>query len=221
MPYTRKKRTFKRRPAQPRRQRPKNLDRRIRKLERADELKYHDVLNTTALGTGTLLSLNLIPQGDDFNNRVGEEITSRYLNMKLRFTQPASTDSSNIRTILMWDKQANGASPVVYTSTNMATGILDDTLINYPTLSPHNYRASERYTVLWDKTFVINPESSAVQKIITVKKNFNLKQARIKYSGSGSAITDIASRNLVFLIIGTATSTAAPVLTFRHWYTDA
>lgn len=198
------------------------LQHQINRIKHQDELKYDDVYNTTALATtGTLLTLSSIGQGDDFDQRVGEEVLLKYLNMTLKFVHPAGTGGDFIRCILFWDLQTNGTGPVLFSSTSLNTGLLDDSVISNGVISPHNYRTKHRYKVLMDKCLTINPASSAVEPQLVFKKSISLHNARIKYSDSGATIASIVSRGLCFAILCTASTTAVPALGFRTWYIDA
>jgi len=225
MPYKRKyvRRKNKRKP-QRKQPKLKTLERRVRKLEHSEELKYKDVYSTT-LPTTTFqfLSMNLIGQGDDaFNNRIGEEISAKYLNMKLRFIHPAGTTSDAIRCVVFWDKQANGAAPDALTSTNAATAVWDNTTVSGgSTIVPYNYRAKQRYKVLYDRIITLEPESSTTEKVRFVRHNFRLNGAKIKYSDSGTTQASITSRNLIFAYSCISGSGVTCALSFRLWYTDA
>lgn len=201
----------------------KNLDRRIKKLEHSEELKYIDIYNTSALtNTGTIVALNFIAQGDDFNQRLGEEICAKFVNMKIRISHLAAGTYDQVRSILFWDKQTNGTGPTIYTSTDINSGLLDNSTITSGVLCPHNYRCNDRYAILYDKVHSINPESSAVDKVIQFKKSFKLSGAKVKYSNSGALITSIPSRSLFYVQISYAPiASTTPTNSFRFWYTDA
>lgn len=202
----------------------KDLATRVKKLEHSDELKYIDYTNGTVPLTpgGIFYNYNQMAQGDNFNERVGEEITAKYLNMKVRIRHFANASADVVRCILFWDKQNNGLGPVSLASTSIGEGLLDDTTITQTTLSPHNYRTSERYTVLYDKLHIMNADSTGVNltKIFKIKKN--LGGAKVKYSSSGATFAALPSRCLWFLVLGNDfDATTAVQSTARLWYTDS
>jgi len=224
MPYKRKytkKTTAKKRP---RKLQNKNLDRRIKRLEHSEELKYVDFYDTPAVSTtGTLFNYNQIAQGDDFNQRIGEEVVDKYLNLKIRNVKAASVNACAVRYILFWDMQTNATGPVQLASTSLMTGLLDNSTITDVLTMPHNYRTKQRYHILMDKVMVMNGEESTSSKIWMLKKSLNLGGAKIKYGNSGSTVASLTSRSLWLLQIGTAIAVtdAAPQIGTRLWYTDA
>lgn len=203
----------------------KQLSRRIKKLEHSEELKYDDDYDAaTVYNNSSFLLLNNIGQGDDYNQRIGEEIVSKFLNIKFRIGRTASIDAITYRVMVFWDLQANGAAPTLYTSTSLTTGLLDNSLVSIPSMVPHNYRTKDRYHILFDKTYVNNAESSATIKWMQINKNFKLGGAKVKYGTSGNSIAAIASRALYFFCMAhtsSATDTTDFRVATRFWFTDA
>jgi len=202
---------------------PKNLEKRITKLEHADELKYHDVQSTVIplLTAGNMYCLCFIAQGDDVNERVGEEITAKYLNMVFRIRHFANLSADVVRIVVFWDKQTNGVGPTAFTSTSTAEGLLDNAIIN-STYCPHNYRTKDRYVVLYDKRHIMNPDSTGVNLTKSFKFRTNLGGARIKYSGTGAVIGDLPSRGLFVLVQGSDfDATTSVLVSSRLWFTDS
>lgn len=226
MPYKKNtKRKIRRHPHKKRGPTTKQLATRIKKLEHTEELKYIDVLNSTALSTtGTSLVLSVLAQGDDFNNRVGEEVRAKYVNCKLRLAKTTpSANINQVRCILFWDLQTNGSGPVILTSTLADSGLLDNSSITSVLLSPHNYRCSQRYKILYDKVHVLNPDSTTTQMARYIHINKRLGGAKIKYTDSSGTIASLTSRALCFSILSDTSSTTeiTPTLCFRVWYTDS
>lgn len=201
----------------------KQLAVRIKKLEHSEELKYDDTYDATSWdGATTVVQLTGIAQGDDVNQRVGEEIIAKYANIKFRNVRVGgSTTYANYRVILFWDMQANVGAPTLLASTNAGLGLLDDTTVSDRFVAPLNYRTKQRYHVLWDKTYELNPTGgSAVPTARTIKKNFNLGGAKVKYSSSSAG--DQTSRALY--LYRSSSDTSSPTsdrLMTRIWYTDA
>jgi len=225
MPYTRKraprKRKFVKRKRVPTN---KQLATRVKKLEHTEELKYLDSFDASVLTTtGFILHLTGIAQGDDFNQRVGEEVISKYLNMKLRLSKTASINSPQIRCIIFWDMQNNGVGPTLFTSTSLVEGLLDNAVITNTMLSPHNYRTKDRYHILWDKHITFNPDDVTANQTINYKKNIKLSGAKIKYGTSAGSIAATVGRALYFGIFGTTSSVTdvTPNIANRIWFTDS
>jgi len=204
----------------------KQLATRVKKLEKSEELKYIDNYSTLDADTGLLFNLTSIGQGDDFNQRVGEEIVAKYLNFKCFLTRSPATNvlsALSVRLILFWDMQTNGANPDMIASTSTLTGaLLDDSTCTNLMLCPHNYRTKHRYHILMDKLVIINFNDIGSNCQKKVKKNLNLGGAKIKYSDSGSGISSQTSRSLHMFALSSATALMpTPRWFFRTWYTDA
>jgi len=222
-PYKKPYKKKYKRPA--RKYQPRNMEKRITKLEHSEELKYIDYQDTSAFTTtGVLLNYNQIAQGDDFNQRVGEEVVFKYINLKYRISKTtASAASQGHRFILFWDMQTNGVGPIQFTSTSLTTGLLDNSTITDPLLVPHNYRTKDRYHILFDKVVIHQPSSTSTLEMTITKKNIKLGGAKIKYSSSSSAVTALASRSLWLMFLGNASAVtdSTPGIVCRVWYTDA
>jgi len=219
MPYKRrapvKKRKFQRKRKAPTN---KNLARRVRKLERAPEIKYRDVLSLTPLvSTGAAVGALFIAQGDDFNQRIGEEINLMYINYKVLYVIAAGIARVSFRVMVVLDKQNNGLGPVFLTSTNITEGILDDSVITNPVFSPHNYRTTQRYSILADHLYTSNPMEPTCERSLTFRKNLKFKGMKIKFSSSAGTIADLPSKDIFLLHFGTGVT---PYFTSRVWYTD-
>ncbi|AUM61855.1 capsid [uncultured virus] len=200
----------------------KNLEKRITKLEHTEELKYIDYYSiATWVGGPIIFFLNNIGQGDDFNQRVGEEVTAKYLNLMYRFTAPAGTNSNDVRIIVGWDMQTNGVGPTALKSTNAVEGLLDDDTITQALLSPHNNRNKDRYHVLYDKTYTFHRQESTVVETYVVRKSFKLGGAKIKYASSGSTIAALTSRSLFVAGFVNSTSNLTFQIGHRFWFTDS
>jgi len=199
-----------------------NLKKRIKRIEHSDELKYNDLFFTNTFdNNGVAFSLASLAQGDDSNNRVGEEINAKYLNFYYRGIQGVSIGTANIRIVVFWDMQANALAPTFFTAgTSPEEGLLDDTVITSRFLCPANYRTKQRYKILYDKTMAINPDSTTTSKAVFVKKSFNLGGAKVKYADSGATLASLTSRALYILCVGSTGNTMGNNLGTRFWYTD-
>jgi len=221
MPYKRPKRKNRRR--KPRTHRPpyQRLETRVRKLERSNELKFTDTYSTTApVSTGVLICPSLLAQGDDSTNRLGEEITNKYLNMMIRWIHPLGNVPEQLRVLVFWDMQVNGAGADLATS--LATSVLDNSVVATLLLAPHNYRTKKRYKILHDKVYVIDPDSTGTDKIRFIRRNFNLHNARTKYNVGGSTIniSTITTRALYIAHVTTTANTSTIAVGARLWFVD-
>lgn len=168
------------------------------------ELKFHDKSQgvTNILSSAVITQLLDIAQGTTQSQRIGRKCTIKSIGIRYTVTIPTTPSLSGgadlVRVMLILDKQANGA-PLT------ATQILEsDAVTQY-----RNLVNSSRFTVLWDKSFIINAtagggngtisDSYANKKHLVFFKKLNLP---IEYDGTDGAITEIRSNNLTLLQIG-------------------
>lgn len=201
-----------------------SLKKKVKKLEHSEELKYNNLTNSlTAISTtANIYSLSAIGQGDDYNQRVGEELTAKYLNVKMRIRHFANANADVVRVIIFWDKQVNGVGPVAFTSASAVDALLDDTNVGQVCYAQPNYRTKHRYTILYDKLHIMNPDSSGVNLTKAFKFNTNLGGAKQKFSDSGATYTSQVSRGLFLMVFGNdCDATTSFQHNTRFWYTDS
>lgn len=215
----------------------KSLNEKINKIQnQMIETKYHDVafpataVNTT--GTGAFWSsFCLMVQGDSTETRNANKIYAKHL--EIRALLQADVDRvmpSYIRMIVFWDNCPNGSNPVII---GTATSLLDDsggTIAGYTAYPNLN---TNRYTILEDKYYTINPNavldydittgttSQLCQKAITIHHKFAAKRV-VQYNGPLGTIAEL-SNNGLFVAWISASSTDAPQVSGsgRLLYADA
>lgn len=141
-------------------------------------------VSSAILDTGSVVSLTNIPQGDGAGHRDGNLVRFKSLLFRANFEMHASATFSQLRFILLVDKQARAGLPSV-------SDILDGSNI----LSPMNLANRYRFKVLMDKVYKMDISSMRGH---IIKHYFKLGQ-RANYA---SGTTDEASyNNLVLLVI--------------------
>jgi len=195
----------------------KTLKSKVKTLQRQPDLHYKDTYYTSALLTaGSIVSINPLGQGDDFNQRVGEGVKSKYLTVKMRLNRPGAASADSVRLIIYWDTQFNGVGGSI---AGLLDGIIDTTTITSQQLAPLNYRCHERYQILVDRNFIFNPDSTAVDDTILFKANFNLRNKNVLFSDSGATFSSITKNSLMFYIASSNTA-ITPQMGFRYWFID-
>lgn len=228
-----KTRRVRKRPVKPRTKVDKSLNRRITKLEHSREVKYIDGTFASVVNTSTPQAFSLvgaITRGDQYNERSGDVITSKKLKISYIITKTISGDTGQYRLILLWDKNfsgggnfqiAMGPSPTVKEE---ACSLLDDrdgmVLIN----APYNELThGSRYTILYDKVHIINPDSTGVAVSLFKRKTFALSGAKIEYTNGGDegVVEELVSRNLAMVFITAGSNDMGINYTGRYYYTDS
>lgn len=115
------------------------------------ELKPQDVFNNGSLIPNTGLLIN----GMNFTStRSGNEINASSLSIKAQITTDVDTLSATIvRVIVFWDRQVNGADAILAGD----NGLLQNATVTNLTVAPRNYLTIDRYKILDDWCFSINP----------------------------------------------------------------
>lgn len=213
----------------------KTLNKKIKKIQKLQELKYVDTyFNDTVDNTGSDAALlNSLQNGDGPNQREGNEVYFTSLQMRGSITvDPEWLQPTIVRLLVIWDRQANGGVPVV-TSALPGAGLLANNIVTDLTESPFTYEQQERYRVIYDKRFVLNPQmaqttaSGAVTTVFPVsvlfKKKIKLSRTT-KWTINGAGITTINSNSLFFIAISNQpTGLVEPLVQvgFRAYFKDA
>lgn len=183
---------------------------------RIGELKFVDTSFTgaAAVGASTFSAaqlLNGLANGTSASTRVGRQVNMKSLLIRYTITlNPTTVAGGAVRMLVVYDKQANAAAPVI-TDVLLADGFL----------APNNISNRDRFVTLCD---VITPpigtagdyaSSDVVYKKINLETMFN--------EGVSGTIADITSGSIyLFFAQSGQMTTAAPSLSYRSRirYTD-
>lgn len=110
------------------------------------EIKFHDVDGSVSSknATSDVTALNSIAQGDTNNTRDGNIIKPQSLSLKGRIITGADA-SETVRVLIVKMRNDNGVTPTI-----------GDILETEDTLSPYNDSERNRFTVLFDRRFVLH-----------------------------------------------------------------
>jgi len=169
------------------------------------ERKFHDVSipNITVLGFGTELTPTAddtiieITEGAGQSQRIGRKILINMIIIRLDFELANSTSATVthevIRIILLVDHQANGAAAsfgTIYEATDH-NGF-------------RNLDNPRRFTILWDKVFMMHPTTQVgTSSIIMVKNVRYVKNVRIPviYSAATGELSTIRQNNIQLWVV--------------------
>ncbi len=174
-----------------------------RALGSEKEKKFHDFQQTNEpiLSVGVIQAPMLtIIQGTAEDERIGRKVFIRNINIRIVLELDAKlattfAASTNVRFMVIQDKQANGGLPSV-------TNVLQTT----QALSYRNLVNQGRFIVLKDKIITINHDSGAgndqnwnqVSRIYKYSKKCNIP---IEYNGLTGTIDEVRSNNIFILTI--------------------
>lgn len=213
----------------------KSLDRRIKKLEKEQEVKYADVFiaNVTIPNetgpTWLLYNLNSTTLGPAQNSqRVGTQCINQKLALRLAFqSQTLNIVDNRVRMVVFWFKNANTLAP-------NPSQLFDLAVITAPTYAPYNDQYADSFKVLYDKTFILKPldwngTTTTIGDRINLTKEIKLWNRRTRYNTGAGAGTyvDIIDNSLFIAFMTSSNSGAAgvnnPSVEFgsRCFYVDA
>lgn len=188
----------------------------IKEIKGETELKYFDVsISGTLSAAGTLFVLNAMAVGDTQITRTAGQIKMTSLQFRLKFlTNPARINASGVRVIVFWDRQVNGANPTISGAPlTPVNAVLNDNIETDLTMAPYQYEQIERFHVLYDRMFEMNPQVVATQDIVTtgdttavvrvssvLSKYIKLNRSA-KYSAAASGVASLVTNALYMLII--------------------
>lgn len=164
------------------------------------ELKFKDTSFVgTFLSLGQVESMGPIAEGNGESGRIGRKITIRKIGFRLAISMASTataTETDDVcRVIIIQDKQANGAKPIV-----------DDVLESTDFLSFNNLANSSRFKVLMDRFYDINAATSigatATGQLTIHDSWFKECMIPIEYDGTDGSISTVRSNNIVILLIG-------------------
>jgi len=165
------------------------------------ELKTIDTTATNAnpTATGSVVLLNGVATGDDYNTRDGRKILMKSILLRL-FLKPDVTQSAPtgdiLRVMLVYDKQTNAAAltaaMVLQTATYASPNLLDN---------------RERFKVLLDKYLVIGADvytagalvqGAPLSRCLTSYKTLNLETT---YNGTGATVGAINTGSVYLVML--------------------
>lgn len=179
-----------------------------KKVEATVEVKMFNVADSVAVNSsGDLLNLCGIVQGTDYNQRLGNEVIVKSIDVRANHQQHANAVNTTIRYMLVQDRQTV-ADAAGFTTLDILSTTSVNSFLNRLTIG--------RFKVLFDRTFQMSDSGNNggylkehVDCFIPVRWN-------------GTAATDIQRNNIALLRISDeATNTPTSNATIRLRYTDA
>ncbi len=185
------------------------------------ELKWYDNLATgtigqtlVKIGTGTT-TLNTIPQGNSPNERIGDRAVLKGLQVRFSWTvtgaeQATENSGANkIRVMCVVDHQCNGADVTVADLLEVTTD----------TNSFRNLKSTSRFTVLFDKVYVVNPllayNGTAGSHLIGQREGrfafYKKLNMMTQYEGTAATVASITNNSIQMYAFS---DNAAPAILF-------
>ncbi len=184
------------------------LKRDVYKLKRLInvEFKFHDAqLNATKGTTPTINQLSLLSQGDTTVTRDGSQVKCLSLQFSYILTMHASAVATQVRVMLIKDKQTNQS---IY----VPADVIDDATTPGNLVSPYNRDNRKRFTIMYDRLHVLTSGSAR-----SVAKGLKLRQDQIlRYDANDGTIADMTQSSYSVMIVGSEATNAPTVVFFSR-----
>lgn len=172
------------------------------------EYKVTDIVETTQAvdSSGVLISLNNNAQGNGAQQRSGNSVLNKTLQLKYYCTQHASATNTFVRLVLLLDKSPNGTVTTINDifSETRITGHLD-------------IEHMHRYRILSEQLISLNASSHDN----VIGKKFHQLKFHTKYEGSDSTENGIEKNQLLlYMISNEATNTPSVHYSTRLRFID-
>lgn len=173
------------------------------------EYKFLDsVFTAQAIGTTAVVyGLSVIAQGNDYFNRNGNIVEAKSLYGRMNVNSSSVATFNTLRAMVIVDNDNQGTAPV-------GTDIFEGAAYTY--LSPLNHNNSKRFTVLWDKVYVVEKANKAACNV----KLFRKLNHSIRYGGTAGFNPREGNLYLV-LLSDSPVNTPYVDFDFRLRFTDA
>jgi len=157
---------------------------------------------------GNVIALAQITQGTQSDQRVGNKVVLRKLEMKYVIASPPSDAYNQVRILIIYAPNSNITLPQML-DTNAGSGVID------PLSFPNAYATGTTFTILYDQTHICNVSSSnaAVHGEIMIPINL---------PSTWNYNQNFESGYLSLAWIGDSNFTPHPLITFniRTFFTD-
>lgn len=187
---------------------------------RNKEVKHVDsVISSRISSTANFNLLNAIRVGSNDYQRIAKDVknVSLYITGGIQWDQQANNSTDYMRLMLVYDRQANGVTPVIgdILQNVTTTGATSSTSFDH-----YNHSNAERFKILWDHHINIcqdrqtgtpaYTEHSPISAVpFEFKRWINLKGLTTKYLSDAADITGITSGAIYFITYGFVAANSA------------
>lgn len=196
-----------------------------KKFDKMIEDKMNTGIVTASAITNTLngVLLNGIGQGDDYFQRTGVRIRSKYIHVNAVFRYPAANTPTSpivIRFMIVRDIQANQTSTVDGDLLQVATA-------GSSYISHENWQNRDRFKIYYDRLITLQPQSASIgtNGMVAIKAYVPLHLVQTAYSGVGTTVASIETGALAMFVVSNVAAGGANsaewAYEYKHVYEDA
>lgn len=209
------------------------IEKKVKQMENEVELKYFDTIAASpATQTGLLTLVNGMAAGTTQITRIGAQIRMTSIQFRYVISNLAATLApTSLRMLIVLDRQTNGAAPTISGSASGGTlAILDNAVFTSVIDQPYQYEAKQRFTILYDKRWTLNPQIQATEAAGAIVTNQIVSKCiqgyvklnrTVKYDNTTAAISSINTNSLHTVFITDIANGVTLTGGTRIYYKDA
>jgi len=171
--------------------------------------------SSVQIGSGRADCLNLVPQGPDFNERIGRHINLEGVDVNYIAKGPTGGSAGGdqfIMVALVWDSQPNGSAASAGTIFDLGT--ITNGVLGFKNTA--QYR--DRFSILWQERITLQPTANGDGNYTNSywRKHYNLKNPmyQCEYTSASAAVPSTGALYLVQLCNVTTSDANAPTVEF-------
>lgn len=182
----------------------------IRKLINIETKLFEEVTSGSVNNTGFVQNICVIPQGTDYNNRIGDSIKLQRIRSCIRFSINASDTTSvgtYLRLMIVRDLDQNGTAPTI---SEMLTATSE--------LATYNHLREGRFSYLYDEVFNLSNVAGDSNGYTIFDTSH---EGHIKFIASATSSASAGKGTVYFVAISNQSSNTPDIIA-RHsiYYTD-
>lgn len=169
-----------------------------------------DPTNFTVTSTASSALLNGTAIGTDFTDRIGRKIIMKSLYIRF-FLQPQDsvTQDNQTRILIVYDRQSNGAAPII-----------TDVLKSSSPMAQVNLNNRDRFQILWDKCWFMGASNNTATQAVSPSPNgfcgkkFKRLNHEVLYGGTTSAIASIQTGSIYIFALSDRAATDGALFSY-------
>jgi len=179
----------------------------IRKLINIETKFFETTVSTTVDSSGALTCCNLIAQGTDYTNRVGDSIKLQKIEFNGHYhisTNATTSVGTKLRLILLRDLQQDGTAPTVTEVLQTASEV-----------ATYNYLRRERFSILSDQLIALNQLAGNANGVFKLTIPH---EGHVKFLGTSSAAGSMGYGSIYLLAISSEATQVPTIYVKTYLY---
>jgi len=169
----------------------------------------------------TSVAMNFPAKGTDYDERLGEEIELKSLNIRYTLSVSESDNFDTMRCVLV---QYMDGNEVTQFPLDHERNLWLEPVTDYPVLSPFNTQSASTYRVLFDKVYNLNDNGQAqvTENLVFFPKDFAVTHFKFD-TASGLGLPGLDRGLIILWVCSDSSATPNPKIecTFKMNFTDS